>query len=633
MYVINNAVAFNNACSATERTISVKVEVVANSITMTGSGANGEIVSFEWDNIVCSEEGFQIGTACSDEFVFVYRVKSTTIDLMGKEIIPYIGIEVSGSDVFIPLGHFWVTNTETNDDGNTITVTAHDGMSKFVGNIDFSLIGITFPTTAWAIIEAICTYKGVTLIYSPEMLTLKSSDNRLLKESTSKYLIVYPDISENRFEPVDEPSAGTYRDYIAWASGLIGGYAHFDRNGNLVIKAFAGTGFSVTRDVQYLNGAKINFGGSVTYTAIVSGTEEAPIYSSSYTGNAITYENPYMTTELLERICDEIIGAGLTITPCEVRWRGNPCVDAGDIISVADRNGNATTVYVMEQRISVHGGMSTETFCYGETEVYNSLTVSPLATKLERINQSIEDAKKEASDAINITKGTFEFIPNGEGGNAGFTIYEEEGISFLRCTSGGIGISQDGGLTYTNAITKYGIVASELSVKENGVEVMYAGAEPDSVELSVKNPTTGNYVMRLKSWTDEDDEPSLSYLLRDPMVNENVFTLDASRMYYTSTTYEDYVDVRYINPYNTRNAFRLYSSVNSSNPNNPYTEVEFGSDINGTGMIKAYASAGYLRVQKRSGTRVYFTDYGYDGTIDIGYENDDGTGSSRTVTL
>lgn len=92
------------------------------------------------------------------------------------------------------------------------------------------------------------------------------------------------------------------------------------------------------------------------------------------------------------------------------------------------------------------------------------------ATKTE-----VRAGSQKAADVINNTKGVFEWIDNGDGTNGGFTIYEtDDDKSWLRCTAGGIGISADGGLTYTNAITKNGVVASQLDVQNNGVSILKA---------------------------------------------------------------------------------------------------------------------------------------------------------------
>lgn len=98
------------------------------------------------------------------------------------------------------------------------------------------------------------------------------------------------------------------------------------------------------------------------------------------------------------------------------------------------------------------------------------------ATKTE-----VRAGNQKAADVINNTKGTFEWIDNdNDGENEGFTIYESEGVAFLRCTAGGIGLSQDGGLTYTNAITKGGVVASRLNVGEGGVNFLDVGSDTSS---------------------------------------------------------------------------------------------------------------------------------------------------------
>ena len=110
------------------------------------------------------------------------------------------------------------------------------------------------------------------------------------------------------------------------------------------------------------------------------------------------------------------------------------------------------------------------------------------ATKTE-----VRAGSQKAADVINNTEGTFQFIDNGDGTNGGFTIYESDGNAFLRCTAGGIGLSQDGGLTYTNAITKNGVTATNLNVRANGVSVLrvYYNDSAKTSVLQFNNPETG----------------------------------------------------------------------------------------------------------------------------------------------
>lgn len=391
MYILPNATDFNNACASVDRTIATKCEVISGGVTttMVGDGINGEIISMEWDNIVCSNDGLQIGTTCMDEFKMTYRPVSTTMSLMGKEIHPYVGLEFGtpATVTYVPLGVFYVTDSSTEDDGYTVNITAYDGMQKLLNTFDATAIGVTFPIKAWLLLEAIATYHGFTISFDKEVYPLIDSASKYIIDSGSNNLVVQEERNVNLYEWLNIPLDGTYRDYIGWIAGLIGGYAHMGRNGELVIARYENHSFSIGRDVQHMGGATINYGGSVEYDSIVSGTEDTPIYPTGYTsGNPIMYSNPYITQEELDRLCGNVFSGGnIVITPCEVEWRSNPCVDAGDIVSVADKNDNGTTVYVMERVMKVTGGLSETLHCYGKTETQQSLDASPTTSMIANV--------------------------------------------------------------------------------------------------------------------------------------------------------------------------------------------------------------------------------------------------------
>lgn len=515
MYILPNATQFNEACVAPDRSIFAKVEVVDGGTTtvLEGSGLNAPLVSMNWNNIVSSNDGFQIGTACMDEFRMTYRPTTITGSLIGKELHPYIGVEVGGSVTYVPIGIFYVTETSSVSNDTLVEVKAYDGMQKFADPIDFSALGVTFPVKSWDLLEAIAQYKGVELVHVQEIVQLLSSEEYVLYGQDER-LLLSSNTGENVKTPVTEPLEGTYRDYIGWVAGLVGGYAHMSRTGELYVKQYLDNGFTIGRDVQYVSGATINYGGAVTYTSVVSGTEENPVYPTRYSGNAVSFTNPFATPQVVDRICKDLIGDnGMTVTPCDIQWRSNPCLDAGDIVTVEDKDGNPLTVYVMEREITVTGGLVENLHCYGETEVVKTLNTSPLVTKMKQISQNIKSAEQSASDVINNTKGVFEFIDNGDGTNSGFTIYDADGHGLLRCTAGGLGISPDGGLTYTNAITKDGIIASRLRVYNSaGMQIMYGGpsaigeslfylADSDGDRVFQVYPTSTGAEMRFASST------------------------------------------------------------------------------------------------------------------------------------
>ncbi len=191
MYVLENAAEFNAACVARDRTISIKCDVTVNgtTTTLTGAGQSGSLVSFEWSNIVCSDDGMELGTTCMDEFKMEYRYTNTYIPL-DSVIKPYIGVETDEDEItWVPCGVFYVTNVETEDDGVTYLVTAYDGFVNAMEDFDPVTIGVTFPINAWDLLEAIADYLDVDIDYTVETQKLLSSDAYLLTVNSEQFTV------------------------------------------------------------------------------------------------------------------------------------------------------------------------------------------------------------------------------------------------------------------------------------------------------------------------------------------------------------------------------------------------------------------------------------------------------------
>lgn len=335
---------------------------------LTGDGVNGEIISMKWNNVVCGADGLSVGTTCMDSLQMEVR-KSAVSTFMGKTLFPYVGLEVSSSvTTYVPLGKFYVTDEETSDDGNTLIVTAYDGMINLNSQLKVSELDLINGRSAWNILVAICRkfdfdiseFDTETNLYSSDGYRLYSDDDYALLASNEAKGIYFNDIKD-----------GTYREYIGWVAGICGCNAHFDRLGNLKLTPYTDYSFNIGRNVQYQQQTKIKYGGTVNYTSLISGTSAIPVYPNDYTGNAIYFTNPYMTSEQLTRVCQLVIGDvgdTISVTPVECVWRCNPCVDVGDIVYVEDANGNNLPVYVMEREIEISGGVKETLYCYADTE-------------------------------------------------------------------------------------------------------------------------------------------------------------------------------------------------------------------------------------------------------------------------
>ena len=104
-------------------------------------------------------------------------------------------------------------------------------------------------------------------------------------------------------------------------------------------------------------------------------------------GYGISFVNPLIyNTELLQPIYDYY--NGFSYLPCSVKYRGNPALDSGDIITVEDKSGDPVNVFISSQVFKISGGMNSTIQSIGipdaETSVssaarYSSNISSPTA--------------------------------------------------------------------------------------------------------------------------------------------------------------------------------------------------------------------------------------------------------------
>ena len=178
-------------------------------------------------------------------------------------------------------------------------------------------------------------------------------------------------------------------------------------------------------------------------------------------------------------------------------------------------------------------------------EKYNSVQIGDARTSLADTLAHLEvntvtksEAKagnQKAADVINNTKGTFEWIDNGDGTNGGFVIHKADNIlSWFKATAGGIGISNDGGVTYTNALTEDGVVASKLSVIVNGTTVMSTNTFNNRPALCLYD-AEGRMTLWLMNTITSANKSRAELTMFNPNNNEGICTISSG---YNSSTGE-----------------------------------------------------------------------------------------------
>lgn len=332
---------------------------------------------------------------------------------------------------YCPLGKFYITEATSKDDfKTTFDIVAYDGFCKTESTY---VPTIFMPNTAQAILEDIAAQCNFNIAAG----------------------IVYP---AGEFELYD----WTMREYIGYLAGLAGKNARFDRDGNLAFVWYTNTDYIVNRDLQFMGGFKRLTSSDFSVHSITSGSSDNMFTSGS--GVGISFENPLMTQEALDEIFSSI--GPISYTPASLKWRGNPVIEAGDIITAVDKDGIPRTVYIMEQTLKIGGGMYSEIKCYGDSEAAINFTSSPQSKKLQKVYNKLQEAIKGATELLNGSNGgIFEVTDeNADGINDGWIIHSADGQRFIKANVNGIGITTDGGATYQQAMTTDGINASAITV-------------------------------------------------------------------------------------------------------------------------------------------------------------------------
>lgn len=443
--------AFNAACSAPGREITSKVNF--NGTTDLPASEIQEIVITEQFG---SSDGVTIGAAFSSSCKVTFY-KQDNLPLNGAYFIPSVGIMVGGESQYVQKGKYYIPSDGVEDSGKLwVTVTGYDRMA---GMTEDYMPTITFPATPAQVLADVCKQASVT----PPAVTMPSIQ-------------------------IAAPYTGTLRQQLGWLAGLIGCNAKFDATGNLVFCWYADNGLTLGWDVQYMDGLEPTADGAFTINSLLTGTEENPI--SVGTGLGITSTNPYMTAEQAAVVLAQI--SGNSLMPCKLKWRGNPAVEAGDSVTVTGRDGKALTVYVMEQRITIKGGMSADITCYG-TEDADYAVESPTQKKLQQQYNDVRKAFRDATKRIIGAKGGyFEITYDDDGFPTGWVIRNtpsvEDDTKMWIMSAGGLGYSSDGGKTVTDiALTDDGkILGSALIIKQDDVDGLSAALSAINGELTSK---------------------------------------------------------------------------------------------------------------------------------------------------
>ncbi|WP_430618516.1 gp58-like family protein [Enterococcus sp. DIV1767] len=289
-----------------------------------------DITSLSFDSGSISGEVFQIGSTPlnSVQIVFPTIIEAVKEDL---EIEPELGILINGEYQFTKLGNFFITDFERDRNSNKTTITANDKMIYMEGIYESKL---TYPKPYREVALEIANLAGVEI----DQASFASLGT----------------------EWVQKPVGYTFRQAIGLIAQFEGGFASFNRKGELTIKRLAPTNFEITPDSYMLKGFTKNENsyriGGIT---VKTGEEETDVIRvGSTNGSQVELENKVMTQTHLNQMWELV--KTLNYFPYELKWRGSPILEAGDWIYIVDKDGTRYSVPNLSYNITFNGGMSSE---------------------------------------------------------------------------------------------------------------------------------------------------------------------------------------------------------------------------------------------------------------------------------
>lgn len=362
----------------------VNSQDVANYIMSNGRSFRAKIVL---DNYTISDDinsiTWNIETANSDitpgdtisQSVTIDVTEIPEYDIIGKNFFLYIyavNFFTELEEELIPCGRFKVEECKRN--GNVWTIEGKDGFfdSDIVYETDLIL-----PTYNTRIEREIC---NILDILEPvyERSPLFDVDNQQLFSAKDGELYC---LDGDAIKIDSIPEETTCREMLGYCASLdTGKYSLVGRDGHLIHKGLTDIGYEITAsssDEPEIEVADIEF---TQILCTVSDTEV--LIAGVSEGSSITFENPYMTQDIIDDIAD--VYTLKPYRPLSVNHRlGDPRLDPLDLVTIKTADGLSFKIPLMNISFKYDGGFSAELEATGEISASES--DSPTMRKVNKI--------------------------------------------------------------------------------------------------------------------------------------------------------------------------------------------------------------------------------------------------------
>lgn len=381
----NVSAAFNRAIHSPGRAFSY-----AFTVNGTTPLLPSEVFSIDINEEVCDGSNLTVGAFNKNELVMTVK-KDSAVGAMWKRSYIDLTVSIAGASDVVSLGRYWIYQMESVGT-NRWRLTGYDIPEVFGEEFDMT------DSSVQGIISDMESSSGMTLI-GKENLTL-SEITEYPEGATNQEILGYIagydeySIRANRAGGLElfrfvEP-AGLWLTPSATltpSESLVPGHVPTELDVDI------STGLFVTRADIFMSGFTSE--EQVTVTGLRYSDGENNFETGS--GYGIEYMNPYMTSDRFST-CGYYLG--MSFTPMNLPWRGNPAHQAGDSVNVEVSPGVWRSCFIMKQTISIDGGFRCTVSCYSDEDMKSIISVSPTMQKIQEAYKGMQALLAEAIEQI-----------------------------------------------------------------------------------------------------------------------------------------------------------------------------------------------------------------------------------------
>lgn len=424
-----------------------------------------DLYTFKISENTSNEKSFDLGSAIAKQLDLKINNNDGAYSkhkFSGAKITARVGLEISGKTEWLKKGVFYADPGKTA--GDTISVTAVDGMTKF--DVSYSKSGLSYPATLGNIVRDACSVCGITM--SPEIASFEKSDfvvtNRPVDSSLTfrNILQFVGEIACLNFKMnADDQLTASWYDTNLLESEMT--------EGAIKIEYYSGT---IETDDVVITGVKVTE-ESVSDSDTEEKNETEYVYGS--TGYVLEIKENKLIQEGNGASVAEYVGRkvnGLTFRPLSIHVQGDPSVEAGDIAVITDRKGNkyktilTGVIYTAKAQQDLICGAESpaeqSAVRYSKaTQVYRELrkTVAKQKTEFEKSLEALKTAMGEKRGLYPITEVL-------EDGSSILYFCDQDTVAeskiVVKLNASGWGMSTDGGKTWNTGVLVDGTMIAKI---------------------------------------------------------------------------------------------------------------------------------------------------------------------------